>query len=106
MRTPKLETLTARVTATALLSEVLLQPGVITAAVPTFVPPEAACDFTGPVEFDPMTAATLNLSEPQELELHEPEAEWSKQMEKRFEQLSISEASGTSPRQSRMRSRT
>jgi hypothetical protein len=94
MRTPKLETLTARVTATALLSEVLLQPGVVMAVAPDTLPSGAVCDYTAPVEFDPSGVVGINLSEPQELTLQEPETEWSRKMDKRFEQLSIAEALG------------
>jgi hypothetical protein len=94
MPTPRLETLTARVTATALLTEVLLQPGIVVSTASAIVPPGVVCDFTAPVQLDPAKVSNVGLSEPQELKLQEPEAEWSKRMEKRFEQLSISEAFG------------
>lgn len=95
MRAPSLETVTARVTATALLSEFLLQPGVVMAATPArIVAPEAVCEYATPVEFDPSEIGNLRVTEPQELKLHEPESKWSKAMDRRFEELSIREALG------------
>jgi hypothetical protein len=92
MPAPKLETLTASVKATALISELLLGTHVVAAIPHDIVPTEAALPFSGPAEFDPATLINLNVSEPQWFALREQEKEWTKAMEKRFEALSIGEA--------------
>ncbi len=65
---------------------------IVTAAVPHDIVPPGAVSFSGPVEFNAASLMNLSVSEPQPFGFNEPEKEWTKRMERRFEELSIGEA--------------
>lgn len=92
MRTPRIETITASVKATALISEVLFAAHVTAAMPHNVIPTEINATYAAPVEFNPRSVQNLNVAEPQKLSLREAESKWTRKMERRFEELSIAEA--------------
>jgi hypothetical protein len=96
MRTPKLETITTTVKATALISELIFASQVVKCANPQHViSSRDRSEFTEALDLRPNALNNLSIGEPQPLSFREPEREWSSRMEKQFEKLAIAEALST-----------